>query len=163
MQFADGRRGPNYAYTLGLAGNRLTVAELSGRSVAYGHDSLYRLTSENVTADPNNHNGTTSYLYDPVGNRQQLLANGVTANSYTYDADDRLGSDSYDAEGNTINSLGTASTYDFENHMVQNGCALITARARPSTSVPVFVTLFRFLGKQNDPVDRLRSEMICRL
>ncbi len=97
------------------------MAELSGRSVAYGYDSLYRLTSENVTADPNNHNGTTSYLYDPVGNRQQLLVNGVTANSYTYDADDRLGSDSYDADGNTVNSLGTANAYDFENHMITHG------------------------------------------
>src|SRR5208282_1620441 len=125
MQSADGRLGPNYAYTLGLSGNRLTVAELSGRSVAYGYDSLYRLTSENVTADPNYHNGTTSYLYDPVGNRQQLLVNGVTANSYTYDADDRLGSDSYDADGNTINSLGTANAYDFENHLIQHGLVTV--------------------------------------
>jgi hypothetical protein len=28
----------NYAYTLGLAGNRLTVAELSGRGVNYGQN-----------------------------------------------------------------------------------------------------------------------------
>ena len=59
----------NYAYTLGTAGNRLTVAELSGRTVNYGYDSLYRLTSEAVTSDPNNYNGTTSYMYDAVGNR----------------------------------------------------------------------------------------------
>jgi RHS repeat-associated protein len=111
----------NYAYTLGTAGNRLTVAELSGRTVNYGYDSLYRLTSEAVSSDPNNHNGTTSYVYDAVGNRQQLLVNGVTANSYTYDADDRLGSDQYDADGNTINSLGTANTYDFENHLIGHG------------------------------------------
>ncbi len=87
----------------------------------YGYDSLYRLTSEAVSNDPNNHDGTTSYLYDAVGNRQQLLVNGVTANSYTYDADDRLGSDRYDADGNTINSLGTANTYDFENHLSTHG------------------------------------------
>jgi RHS repeat-associated protein len=111
----------NYAYTLGPAGNRLTVAELSGRSVNYGYDSLYRLTSEAVSNDPNNHDGTTSYVYDNVGNRKQLLANGVVANAYTYDADDRLGSDQYDADGNTVNSLGTANTYDFENHLTQHG------------------------------------------
>jgi RHS repeat-associated protein len=111
----------NYAYTLGAAGNRLTVAELSERTVNYGYDSLYRVTSEAVTSDPNNHNGTTSYQYDAVGNRKQLLVNGVTANAYTYDADDRLGSDTYDADGNTINSFGTANTYDFENHMVTDG------------------------------------------
>ena len=42
-------------------------------------------------------------------------------NTYTYDADDRLGADQYDADGNTINSLGTANSYDFENHLVQHG------------------------------------------
>jgi len=111
----------NYAYTLGAAGNRLTVAELSGRTVNYGYDSLYRLTSEAVTNDPNSHDGTTSYQYDNVGNRKQLLINGTTANTYTYDADDRLGSDGYDANGNTINSGGTADSYDFENHLTQHG------------------------------------------
>jgi RHS repeat-associated protein len=117
----------NYAYTLGVAGNRLTVAELSGRSVAYGYDSLYRLTSEAVTSDPHNNNGTISYTYDAVGNRKTLNstlppAGGMT---YTYDADDRLGADTYDNDGNTINSSGTANTYDFENHMVQHGAATI--------------------------------------
>lgn len=111
----------NYAYTLGAAGNRLTVAELSGRTVNYGYDSLYRLTSEAVTADPNDHNITNGYLYDAVGNRQQWLVNGVTVNAYTYDADDRLGTDAYDNDGNTINSLGTANSYDFENHLIQHG------------------------------------------
>ena len=28
--------------------------------------------------------------------------------NYTYDADDRLASDQYDADGNTISSLGTS-------------------------------------------------------
>jgi YD repeat-containing protein len=31
----------SYSYSLGPAGNRLTVAELSGRTVAYGYDALY--------------------------------------------------------------------------------------------------------------------------
>ena len=115
----------NYAYTLGAAGNRLTVAELSGRTVNYGYDSLYRLTSEAVASDPNSHNGTTSYQYDAVGNRQKLQINGVTANAYAYDADDRLGSDTYDSDGNTTNSFGVASAYDFENHMVQHGYVTI--------------------------------------
>jgi YD repeat-containing protein len=60
----------NYAYTLGAAGNHQSVAELSGRNVAYGYDALYRLTSETVTADPHNHNVTNGYTYDAVGNRQ---------------------------------------------------------------------------------------------
>ncbi|HKV40042.1 MAG TPA: RHS repeat-associated core domain-containing protein [Blastocatellia bacterium] len=45
----------------------------------------------------------------------------MTANTYSYDADDRLGSDQYDADGNTTLSTGTANTYDFENRMVTHG------------------------------------------
>ena len=123
-QMGAGKNGTlqaNYVYTLGAAGNRLTVAELSGRTVNYGYDSLYRLTSEAITNDPNNHNNTTQYQYDNVGNRQQLIMNGTTANVYSYDADDRLGSDQYDPNGNTVSSAGTTSTYDFENHLVSKG------------------------------------------
>jgi len=36
---------------------------LSGRTVGYGYDSLYRLTSETVIADTNKKNGTTQYTY----------------------------------------------------------------------------------------------------
>jgi len=115
----------SYAYTLGAAGNRLTVAELSGRNVAYGYDALYRLTSEAVTADPHNHNVTNGYLYDAVGNRQQWLVDGATVNTYTYDADDRLGADTYDANGNTVRSTGVSDSYDFENHLVQKGAVTL--------------------------------------
>jgi RHS repeat-associated protein len=113
----------NYAYTLGAAGNRTSVAELSGRAVAYAYDSLYRLTSETVTADPHNNNGAISYTYDSVGNRKTLASTlppqgGMT---YTYDADDRLGSDQYNGNGNTILSAGIADAYDFENHLTQKG------------------------------------------
>ncbi len=82
--------------------------------MAYVYDSLYRLTSETVTADPHNNNGVASYTYDNVGNRKTLSstlppAGGV---SYSYDADDRLASDQYDPDGNTTNSAGIANTYD---------------------------------------------------
>jgi RHS repeat-associated protein len=33
----------------------------------------------------------------------------------------RLGSDQYDADGNTINSVGVANSYDFENHLITHG------------------------------------------
>jgi len=88
----------NYAYTLGAAGNRTAVTELSGGNVSYGYDSLYRLTSETVSADPNNKNGAISYTYDNVGNRKMLTSTlaPVGGNTYNYDADDRLAADSYD-------------------------------------------------------------------
>jgi YD repeat-containing protein len=38
----------SYTYTLGAAGNRLSVVELSGRTVSYGYDDLYRLTREAI-------------------------------------------------------------------------------------------------------------------
>jgi YD repeat-containing protein len=93
----------NYAYTLGAAGNWLSVSELSGRAVAYAYDSLYRLTTETVTSDPGGRNGSIAYTFDNVGNRKTLNATLPPAGaiSYTYDADDRLGSDTYDAAGNT--------------------------------------------------------------
>ncbi len=62
----------NYAYTLGLAGNRTSVAELSGRTVGYAYDALYRLTTETVSGDLHNNNGVGSYTYDAVGNRKTL-------------------------------------------------------------------------------------------
>jgi RHS repeat-associated protein len=117
----------NYVYTLGAAGNRTAVTELSGRNVSYGYDSLYRLTSETVSADPSNKDGAINYTYDNVGNRKTLNATLPPAGgiSYTYDADDRLGSDTYDPDGNTVNSGGIANSYDFENHLITHGAVTI--------------------------------------
>jgi RHS repeat-associated protein len=127
MGSAKGGALASYSYSLGPAGNRLTVAELSGRTVGYGYDALYRLTRETVTADPNNHNGTASYTYDAVGNRTMLSSTLPPAGgtSYSYDADDRLASDSYDANGNTVLSGGVSDSYDFENHLTQHGAVTI--------------------------------------
>jgi RHS repeat-associated protein len=117
---AKGSPLSSYTYTLGAAGNRLTVAELTGRTVNYGYDSLYRLTSEAVTADPHSNNFTNGFTYDAVGNRKQWLVNGSVSNTYTYDADDRLGSDTYDANSNTLSDpSGKSYTWDFENRLTQ--------------------------------------------
>ena len=64
-----------------------------------------------------------SYTYDNVGNRLTLNSSLPPAGmmNYSYDADDRLGSDQYDPNGNTISSAGTTSTYDFENHLISKG------------------------------------------
>jgi RHS repeat-associated protein len=113
-----------YTYTLGSAGNRLNVAELNGRAVTYGYDGLYRLTSESISADPASQNGTVSYTYDPVTNRMQqsssipaVPATGVLS----YDANDRLAGNPYDANGNLLLSGTGNNTYDFENRLVQSG------------------------------------------
>lgn len=108
-----------YAYTLGAAGNRLAVSELSGRTVQYAYDDLYRLTGETIADDPNDINGAIGYTYDPVGNRLERTSTvaPVPAATYGYDANDRLLSDSYDANGNTVVSEGKSYAYDFENRL----------------------------------------------
>jgi RHS repeat-associated protein len=113
----------SYGYTLGPTGNRLSVTELNGRTVHYGYDNLYRLTSETI-AGAISQNGAISYQYDAVGNRKQLNSTvpAIPATGLlNYDANDRLGTDLYDANGNTISAGAISNTYDFENHMVQRG------------------------------------------
>jgi RHS repeat-associated protein len=112
----------NYAYTLDAAGHRLSVTELNGRNVKYAYDSLYRLTSETI-AGAASQNGAISYAYDGVGNRLQTTSTvaAVPSGLLNYNADDRLSTDTYDANGATTNSGGVANVYDFENHLVQHG------------------------------------------
>jgi uncharacterized protein RhaS with RHS repeats len=73
--------------------------------VAYGYDNDYRLTSEAITSDPAGHT--------------------VPPGSFSYDANDQLTTDTYDANGNTISSGGISYSYDFENRMLTRGSVLI--------------------------------------
>ena len=114
----------SYTYTLGPTGNRQSVAELSGRTVTYGYDDLYRLTSETVASDPKGNNGQVTYTLDNVGNRLQLnstLPAVVPTGLLSYDANDRVSTDTFDANGNTTINSGQTNVYDFENHLVQRG------------------------------------------
>ena len=88
-----------------------------------GYDTDYRLKSEAITADSSGKNGTVSYVYDVVGNRALMTStlNAVPGGSFFFDANDRLTTDTYDNDGNTISSAGTANTYDFENRMLTHG------------------------------------------
>jgi RHS repeat-associated protein len=101
-----------------------TVSELSGRGVSYGYDNDYHLQSETITADPAGNNGVENYTYDSVGNRKTLTSTIPSlpgSISYSYDANDRLSTDTYDNNGNTIASAGVTNTYDFENRMLTHG------------------------------------------
>ena len=161
----------NYAYTLGAAGNRTSVAELSGRTVSYAYDSLYRLTSETVTAGANSKNGAVSYTYDNVGNRKTLNSTlpPSGAMNYTYDADDRLAADQYDADGNTIGSNGITNTYDFENHLITHGGVTVVYDGdgnRVSETVGGVTTNY-LVDAQNPTgyaqvVDELQSSLVTR-
>jgi RHS repeat-associated protein len=113
----------SYAYTLNAVGMRLSAAEQNGRTAAYGYDNDYRLTSEAVTNDPGGKNGTANYMYDLVGNRTQQTStlSGITGGSFSYDANDRLTTDAYDNNGNTVASGGLTYAYDFENRLLASG------------------------------------------
>jgi len=82
-------------------GHRTSVTELSGRTVNYGYDSIYRLTSEVIASDPNNVNGAASYVYDNVGNRTQKVSTipGFPGGLTNYNANDQLATDTYDNNG----------------------------------------------------------------
>ncbi len=120
----------SYAYTLDAAGHRTSVAELSGRTVNYTYDTLYRLTSEAIACGagiPACVSGSVSYTYDPVGNRKQTTSTitQIPAGLFNYDANDRLSTDTYDANGNTVSSGGTGNVYDFENHLISHGAVIM--------------------------------------
>jgi RHS repeat-associated protein len=119
----------SYTYTLGSTGNRLAVTELNGRQVNYTYDDLYRLTNETITSDPTpTNNGSISYTYDPVGNRLSRTSTvaAIPNQTFAYDANDRLTSDTYDNNGNTIASEGNTYAYDFENHLIGQNTGAVT-------------------------------------
>jgi RHS repeat-associated protein len=132
----------NYTYTLdGTVGNRTGVTEQLAiqshpRIVAWNYDNIYRLTNENISADPNSKTGSVTYGLDPVGNRLSLgLSQGsnlpgispIQPNSISYDHDDRLSTESYDVNGNTLTTGGKTFAYDFENRLksLNNGTVTI--------------------------------------
>jgi RHS repeat-associated protein len=132
----------SYTYTLdGTVGNRKGVTERLAtqthpRIVGWGYDNIYRLTNENISADPNSKTGSVTYGLDPVGNRLSLgLSQGsnlpvispIQPNSISYDHDDRLSTENYDPNGNTLTTAGKTFAYDFENRLksLNNGAVTI--------------------------------------
>jgi len=117
----------NYAYSLGAAGNRLSVTEAGGRTVTYAYDDLSRLTGETINNDPvAANNGSLHYTYDAVGNRLTRTSNigAIPATNSSYDANDRLTADAYDPNGNTATSNANTYQYDSENRLTSlNGGA----------------------------------------
>jgi RHS repeat-associated protein len=122
-----------YDYTLDAVGNRQKVVEhlpnQGGRTVNWSYDNIYRLTDEVITLDPMSKNGNVHYDLDPVGNRTQESGtlSGLLPGSFTYDFDDRLNTETYDANGNTLTSGGKTFAYDFENRLksMNNGTVTI--------------------------------------
>ncbi len=112
-----------YDYTLDAVGNRSTVVEhlpnQTGRTVNWSYDRIYRLTDEVISLDPHSKNGNVHYDLDPVGNRTQESGtlSGLLPGSFTYDFNDRLNTETYDPNGNTLTTGGKTFTYDFANRL----------------------------------------------
>jgi len=109
----------SFMYQLQAGGTRMNLVETINSSApanyAWSYDSLYRLTNEVI--------GTVSvaYKYDAVGNRtnrNSSIGALPTVNYYTYDTNDELATDSYDANGNTTSSGGMTGQYDTLNRML---------------------------------------------
>jgi RHS repeat-associated protein len=119
----------SYSYTLGPTGNRTGAVESSGRTLNWTYDGIYRLTNETISLDPHSVNGSVGYGLDPVGNRQQQTSSipGIASGSFTYDPDDRLNTETYDANGNTLTTAGKTFAYDFGNRLksMNNGAVTI--------------------------------------
>ena len=111
----------SYAQTYSPSSHKLNATEANGRTPNYGYDSIYRLVTESISGDPTaSNNGSLNYSLDPVGNRLALTSTLATvqSQSFTYDANDRFTSDTYDANGNTLSSGGVNYGYEFEDRLI---------------------------------------------
>jgi RHS repeat-associated protein len=121
----------DYRYTLGATGIRTNATEQGGRTLQWNYDNTYRLTGETVTGDAAN-NGNVDYTLDPVGNRIGTTStfNSLTPGFGSYNANDQVSNETYDANGNTITASGKTFTYDSENHMTSmtNGTTVVTMK-----------------------------------
>lgn len=105
-----------------------TVDAAFSRSTAYQYDAARRLVREELTqaVGPGR---ITSWVYDDVGNRSSQTIDGATL-SYTYDANDRLLSESdgtshaYDNMGNLLRTQNGADiqrySWDSSNRLIEH-------------------------------------------
>jgi RHS repeat-associated protein len=120
----------SWTYTHNGRGQRLSATDLTGREAAYDYDAASRLTNETITGDQHGPaaNGALTYSLDSVGNRlsRSTTLAALGPQSMSYDANDRLTSDTYDTNGNTTASAGTNYFYDFENRLLSKNGAAVT-------------------------------------
>jgi len=126
------------AYTVDASGMRTAITESDAagttRTVAYAYDALKRLTAEAIAHRDPTRNRTSTWTYDRVGNRltqtvetaQGTAGAATAATQYTYDANDRLTSETttvgaataatlytYDANGNTVTKTTSSGPIEY--------------------------------------------------
>ncbi len=121
----DSRTVAEYVYTLGLAGERIAVAEID-KTIEYTYDELYRLVGEKITDSKGNVKEHT-YAYDDVSNRILKTENGAET-VYTYNALNQLISENdttyeYDNAGNLVRTIAPTKSalyeYNAENKLIK--------------------------------------------
>ncbi len=112
-----------YSYQRDSAGKLTNGLELSNRQAVWSYDGINRLTGESISAAPSGKNGNLGYGLDPVGNRTSATStvSGLSPASGSFNADDELGSETYDNNGNVTATGGKTFAYDAENHLVSMG------------------------------------------
>ena len=119
----------SFYYQLGATGNRTNLTEtmltsVTNRTYAWHYDLLYRLQQETISGL-----GSVGYGFDLVGNRTNRNSSiaGLTNQISTFSADDLLGIDRYDRNGNTTNSCGNSYQYDPLNRLTNfnNGAVFL--------------------------------------
>jgi RHS repeat-associated protein len=106
-----------YSYLYGAVGNRTNASGSVGGpalSSTYGSDNVFRLTQESLTSPGQQaENGALIYGLDAVGNRKSLASTltGINGQSASYDNNDRVVGNSYDANGNTLGAGGVTTMY----------------------------------------------------
>jgi RHS repeat-associated protein len=120
----------SWTYDFNNRGQRTSVTDATGRHVAYGYDAIARLTSETITNNPQGAagNGELDYALDPTGNRLTRTSTlaALGAQVFTYNGNDELTTDGYDANRSTTSSDGHTYTYDFENRLVSKDSVVVT-------------------------------------
>ncbi len=119
----------SHGYTFGFTGNKLTETSNNGRNVAWAYDAVYRLISETVTGDPvPAQNGAISYSLDAVANRLSRSSTiaVIPSTTNTFDANDQISSDTFDANGNTLASGGHTYGYDFLDRLSSYDSGAVT-------------------------------------
>ena len=108
----------SYAYTLGTAGNRLSVVNGDGSSIQWNYDDAYQLLAETRRDASNTIMSQTTYQYDAAGNRLSQ-STGTQTITYTYNSLDQIGSAGsaqyqYDGRGNLTQITNGASVTSYK-------------------------------------------------
>ena len=119
---SDGNIISSFEYDYDNAGNRIQLRLNGGDRINYTYDARNQLIQELRTASASAYDQRMAY--DSVGNRTNLVVNGVVT-SYSYDPADQLNQEvqgaittnyTYDANGNQLSKTkgGSTVSYDYD-------------------------------------------------